>query len=235
MSESASLQLKTGLDVAVSLPLASVGSRAAAYIFDMLVLCLGWLLVAMGLVLAKPGELPSPRILAMFGAGWLLSQFVMFVSQEVLMSGQTLGKRFMGIRVVSADGTPPDMGRVLLRNLLRPVDNLPYGFSLGVALVVFTAGGRRLGDLAAGTFVVHDLPAPAPLPDLLLPTDATPEEIALVERWFAAAPALHPDAHRAVSKRLAAWVDQRWPNHLPSSGTPAERIAIGFAVDAGPE
>ncbi len=70
--------------------------------------------------------------------------------------GQTLGKKALGIRVLSADGSPAGPGACLLRNLLRVADWLPAGFLAGLTTMIFSGGYRRLGDLAAGTLVVLD-------------------------------------------------------------------------------
>ena len=70
-------------------------------------------------------------------------------------SGQTLGKRVLGLKVVSADGVPPSGRAILVRNIVRFVDALPLFYIAG-AISVFATGERRqrLGDLAAKTRVV---------------------------------------------------------------------------------
>lgn len=228
MSDAEHLRVQTGLDVGVDLPVASVGSRSAAYIFDMLVLLLLWLIVASVLALMYPGRLPSPQVLGLFAAGWFFSQFLLFGVQEAIRDGQTMGKRVMGIRVVGADGGPPTAGAALLRNLLRPVDNLPYGFALGTVLVGASKAGRRLGDLAAGTRVVHDLPEPRPAPRMRLPNDATAGEVALLESWASRSTILDPAAREALAARMVGWMDHRWPDWLPDGPTPLARLARGL-------
>jgi uncharacterized RDD family membrane protein YckC len=71
-------------------------------------------------------------------------------------TGQTLGKRLLGIRVVSLDGSRASWGQVLGRTLLRVVDSLPILYIVGLIAVLATGSGRRqrVGDLAAGTLVV---------------------------------------------------------------------------------
>ncbi|MEA2467599.1 MAG: hypothetical protein QOJ57_1725 [Thermoleophilaceae bacterium] len=71
-------------------------------------------------------------------------------------TGQTLGKRLIGIRVVSADGSRASWGQVLARTVLRIVDALPIFYIVGLITVLATGRGRRqrVGDLAAGTLVV---------------------------------------------------------------------------------
>jgi uncharacterized RDD family membrane protein YckC len=94
---------------------------------------------------------------------FVLLAFAYFVATE-RMSGQTVGKRVMKLRVVGADGAPPTTGAVVIRNVVRLVDWLPFFYVVG-AITVFATGERRirLGDLAAKTRVVAaDAPPPAP-------------------------------------------------------------------------
>jgi uncharacterized RDD family membrane protein YckC len=85
---------------------------------------------------------------------FFLLTFAYFVATE-LTSGQTLGKRLLGLRVVRVDGSRAEAGPIVIRNLVRLVDWLPFLYVVG-AITVFATGERRLrlGDLAAGTRVV---------------------------------------------------------------------------------
>jgi uncharacterized RDD family membrane protein YckC len=89
----------------------------------------------------------------------LLFFFAYYVFCETLF-GRTLGKRVMSLRVVSENGVPIDLGAAVIRNLLRIIDGL--FFYLVAAVSVWSSPKRqRLGDRAAGTYVVHDSPAAA--------------------------------------------------------------------------
>lgn len=78
---------------------------------------------------------------------------------EVLNQGRTPGKQLMGLRVVHDDGTPVGWSSSLIRNLLRVVDMLPFGYALGAVASLNHAHFKRAGDLAAGTLVIYrDLP-----------------------------------------------------------------------------
>ncbi|MDZ7688339.1 MAG: RDD family protein [Halobacteriales archaeon] len=69
--------------------------------------------------------------------------------------GRTPGKRIAGVRVTDRDGGEPSLRAVVLRNTLRPLDSLPFGYFVGVAYAV-RSDGRRIGDAVAGTRVVRD-------------------------------------------------------------------------------
>ena len=203
---------------------ATVGSRAAAYIVDMLVLLLAWLVLILAAALTFPGQLPTAEQLAFAVGAWFATQCVMFSVQEATMQGQTIGKRFMGLRVVHMGGGPASTGQVLLRNLIRPVDELPYACALGTLLAGLSAEGLRLGDRVARTRVVHTIvPGQRPLD---LPLDVSPDERAALEAWFAAAVTLEPNAHSRLSQQMMDWAQQRWPERFavlepePAAGGP---------------
>ncbi len=86
---------------------------------------------------------------------FFLLTFAYFVGSE-LVWGQTLGKRLLGIRVVSDDGARATWGQIATRTLLRLIDVLPAFYIVGLIAVIATGPERRkrLGDLAAGTRVV---------------------------------------------------------------------------------
>ncbi len=83
---------------------------------------------------------------------------------EVLNQGCTPGKQLLGLRVVHEDGTPVGWGASLLRNLLRAVDMLPLGYGCGLLASLASPRFQRLGDLAAGTLVIHRQRQPAAPP-----------------------------------------------------------------------
>jgi hypothetical protein len=57
--------------------------------------------------------------------------------------------------VVLTDGTPVGWGASLTRNLLRTVDFLPVLYVFGIVSMLMDKEFRRLGDIVAGTLVVH--------------------------------------------------------------------------------
>ena len=70
--------------------------------------------------------------------------------------GRTPGKQLLGLRVVRTDGTPAGPGPILVRTLLRIVDQLPILYLVGFVVMLVTGRQQRLGDLAAQTHVVAD-------------------------------------------------------------------------------
>ena len=70
------------------------------------------------------------------------------------LSGATLGKRMVGIRVIAEEGTELGVGAALVRNLLRPVDAL-FFYLVGAIFALASARGQRLGDRAAHSMVIR--------------------------------------------------------------------------------
>lgn len=91
---------------------------------------------------------------------------------EIFNNGQSLGKKVMGIKVMSLEGGEPHIGQYLLRWIFRTFEwvvifmlvlgdiysFIIYWFFSGLATVVIIAVSKRsqrLGDMTAGTTVVN--------------------------------------------------------------------------------
>jgi uncharacterized RDD family membrane protein YckC len=73
---------------------------------------------------------------------------------ELVWRGQTPGKRGAGTRVIAVGGGPATFLEVAIRNLVRIVDFMPFGYAVGLVTMLLNRQARRLGDFAAGTLVV---------------------------------------------------------------------------------
>lgn len=92
------------------------------------------------------------------GLAWLfVASALLYFMMAELASGRTLGKAFTGLRVQMADGSPLRPGPVVVRNLFRIVDGIPYVVPnlLGFIVVASTEKNQRVGDLVAKTVVVR--------------------------------------------------------------------------------
>ena len=160
------LEVETADHVVLRYDLAGAGTRGSAAIIDGLLS----LLMVFGLSIAAVligSRLPPSVATQLAGVAAfliLLSWVAYFVLLEWLWNGQTIGKRRAGLRVIGPDGEPARFTAVLIRNLVRLVDFLPGWYALGVVMIFLTPGSQRLGDLAAGTYVVR---APKPRLDWL--------------------------------------------------------------------
>ncbi len=124
--------------------------RSLALLADQVVIWVGLLLGLLGLAFLGPLGM-GLWLMLVFVSQWLYPVFF-----EVLGEGRTLGKRWFKLRVLMEDGRPVGWAPSLIRNLLRFVDALPGAYTLGLASVMLTRNFQRLGDLVAGTVVVHE-------------------------------------------------------------------------------
>ena len=87
--------------------------------------------------------------------GWVI--LALFLGYYILceaITGMTLGKRMVGIRVVADDGEHIGINAAVIRNVLRLVDGLVF-YLVGGLIALSSSRGRRLGDHIAGTLVVR--------------------------------------------------------------------------------
>ena len=175
--------------VALDLPAAGPVPRAVAWGIDLAIRLA--ILTLVGTLMA---------LLGAAGQGlYLIALFLIFwaypILFEALWNGQTPGKRAMSLRVVNGDGAPVGWLPAITRNLLRTVDMLPFGYATGLVACLADPYGRRLGDMVAGTLVLHDTRerdhVPAPINAVLAPSLALrPAEQAAVVAFGERAPLL---------------------------------------------
>jgi uncharacterized RDD family membrane protein YckC len=142
--------------------LAGRGERLGAAIIDTIILLVILLpLMFVGgywqAAMSAGGQVPLATTLL-----WAVIGIAVFVAVQWVplnASGQTWGKRVLGIRIVDMDGAKPPIGRLIgLRYLpIQAVGNIPFvGALVGlVNVLLIFRGDRRCGhDLIAGTQVV---------------------------------------------------------------------------------
>lgn len=141
--------------VALHLPAAGPVPRALAWMIDFAIRAAVVLVAAMGFgVLGRGG-------MGIFAVALFLVYWFYPVAFEAMWDGRTPGKRALGLRVVAANGAPVGWLGAFTRNLLRVVDMLPVGYAAGLMSGLLDPWGRRLGDMVAGTLVVHEVPLQA--------------------------------------------------------------------------
>jgi uncharacterized RDD family membrane protein YckC len=130
-----------------------VGRRAVAVLIDsVLLFILGYFIaMATGGTTSEGFNLHGgPAFL------WLGIGLAYYIVMEA-MSGATLGKKAMGLKVVKQNGEPLDWQASIVRNVMRLIDG--FLFYLVGAIVVWVSKKRqRLGDMAAHTLVVKVQP-----------------------------------------------------------------------------
>ncbi|HEY8839397.1 MAG TPA: RDD family protein [Candidatus Dormibacteraeota bacterium] len=142
--------------VSFDFQIAGLGTRAIAQIIDLLIVALVeaaviFFGIAAGTV--ANSETVTGLVLIVFS---FLNVFGYFWVSEALWSGQTIGKKAFRLRAVGDRGEPLTFMQAGIRNIVRIVDFLPYGYGIGMIVLFANGKGKRLGDIAAGTLVVKD-------------------------------------------------------------------------------
>jgi uncharacterized RDD family membrane protein YckC len=163
--------LVNGEAVEVDVRPARVGSRGLALIIDiaMQALLVLLLIVLIGIVasLLPAGVADEAFMQASFTAAVIVAFIAYPTVAETLTNGRSVGKRAMGLRVVRVDGGPIRLRHALTRTLVGVAVEWPgllfppLTWAVALTTMIFSAQGRRLGDQAAGTFVIHER-SPAP-------------------------------------------------------------------------
>lgn len=152
-TRTSTLAIRTPEGVVFSLQLASPVTRFLAWVVD--AVCISTVTSILGVALS---------LLAIVSVDFsrAVSVIVFFAAQigygffcEWLWRGQTVGKRFLRLRVVDACGLRLQFSQIVIRNLLRFVDMLPAFYLVGGAATLLNARTQRLGDLAANTVVIR--------------------------------------------------------------------------------
>lgn len=143
------LTLANAEGIDLDLRLAGIGSRGVALIADLVLQTLVLLLAG-----AVAGAFDSWGV-AFFAITAFLVLLGYPILAEGLAGGRTFGKALMRIAVVSTDGTPITFLSAVIRNVLRLVDSLPGTYFVAIASALSTKRSQRVGDLAAGTIVIH--------------------------------------------------------------------------------
>jgi uncharacterized RDD family membrane protein YckC len=158
------LQIDTPENVVFGYEVAGVGSRFIAAMIDTIILVVVEVvaLVTFGLLLSNSTIFPDEIAEAI--GGWIaaiygLLAFVIlwgyYIVFEMLWNGQSPGKRLTRLRVIRSDGTAVTFVEVIVRNLVRLIDFLPLFYGARLITMFIDGKARRLGDMAAGTLVVH--------------------------------------------------------------------------------
>jgi uncharacterized RDD family membrane protein YckC len=145
--------IKTPEGVSFALPLASPVTRMLAWMLDFVVTVVLWvgLAIAISVFAVVGGDLA--------GAAYYLGLFAISIGYSLVTEwywrGQTWGKRLLRLRVVDSQGLHLQFNQILVRNLLRFVDCLPFCYLVGGLTSLCSRRCQRLGDIAANTVVIR--------------------------------------------------------------------------------
>jgi len=179
--------------------IAGPARRSLAYLIDLVLRAVIAFVAVIPVVLMGGAETED-----LTGASQGMLLFVLFAVEwgyyvvfESIGNGQSPGKKMLGLRVIDQDGRPATFLAIVLRNLLRAADALPWSYCVGLVVMSVDGRFRRLGDLVAGTIVVVEERARVSEPVRIRPAP-TEQELATI-------PA-HPDLRGADLDALAAFL-----------------------------
>jgi uncharacterized RDD family membrane protein YckC len=199
-------RLVSGEAVELDVRVARLGSRALALLVDIVIqFCLAYGLgIVIALVLYTAGEAADDALAAALYIIMVAAVVIGYPTIcETLFRGRTVGKLTVGLRVVRIDGGPIRFRHAFTRALVGAalewpgIIMLPLTWAVSLGTMLAQPQGRRIGDLAAGTLVIHErTPAawgwvPAMPPPLagwaaLLDLTGLGDELALAVRHFLA-------------------------------------------------
>ncbi|TMM31227.1 RDD family protein [Polaribacter aestuariivivens] len=176
------LQIKTAQNVNIKFTVANVGQRLLAFAVDN-VLKFAYIYIVYNIFDFQALDR------AFNGDNWTIKAIsvlilipVTFYSlySEILMDGQTIGKKLLKIKVINEDGFKPSITDFVMRWFLRIIDfnlfvlivvyvmsvGLPnedmivgllfiFGKLVGLLLIIITKKNQRFGDIIANTVVIY--------------------------------------------------------------------------------
>lgn len=180
--------ITTTQNIDVEYDLASLGERILAYIIDALVLIVYVILLTTVFSLGNIFSDDMDKIEWVMFLLFMVPLFFYDLLSETLLNGQSLGKKALGIKVISLNGESPRLGQYLIRWLFRFVDFTFTSYCCGLIMVAASEKRQRLGDMIAGTTVIKTRPRTSMSQTLYIPTEEVafeptyPEVIQLTDK-----------------------------------------------------
>ena len=224
--------LVTGEAVALDLPPASLGARMASGLIDVAATFGALFVLLVVFAIASIDTDPALAQAAVI-AVTLLVLVIAPTALETLTRGRSLGKLALGLRSVRDDAGPISLQHALVRTLIGVVEIYAFLGAPAFFSMLLSGRGKRLGDYAAGTYVVRTrVPLSLPLPPLVphhlagwaarADIASLPTGLALaVRQYLGRAGALDPASRASVGGQLAEEVSA-YVAPLPPHGTSPE-------------
>jgi uncharacterized RDD family membrane protein YckC len=147
------LIIRTPEGILFSQLLAGPVIRFLAWFIDQL--CIQAIMLVLGTTLGLLDVISAEVATTFYVIGWFFVGIGYGIFFEWTCRGQTIGKRLFRLRVVDVEGMRVQFNQIVVRNLLRFVDELPGFYFVGGAACWLNSKCQRLGDLAANTVVIR--------------------------------------------------------------------------------
>jgi len=224
--------------VVLDLETAGIGHRGAGRLLDLLVV---GVLVAVVSGLASLLPATSANIVALIAGITIIFGYP--IVAETFWRGRTVGKVAFGLRVVTLEAGPAGFREALIRSLFQ----LAEFATLGVAALItasVTDRSQRLGDLAAGTFVIRDprtvahvvavpFTPPMGVEEMVASLDVSrlrPEQERVIRSFLLRVGSLSMAARVDIGRKLAEATAQRLDHDTANIGDPELYLASVMAA-----
>lgn len=221
----ATTEILTGEGVILDTRPASFATRIASTLIDLVAMFL-LAIILFNVLLHPTYSLAYLRSAIITGIFLLLVALPTFV--ETITRGRSLGKYITGLSIVRDDGGPITFRHAAVRWLVAIGEIWLCFGSIAFLVLAFSAKGKRLGDILAGTRAVRvRAPVPPPLQLIGPPALATwarsadiprlPDSLALAARQFLSrADRLGPAARQQLASELATEIARRVSPQAPA-------------------
>jgi uncharacterized RDD family membrane protein YckC len=163
------VELNTPFNITLAFTLAEFHKRLFAWAIDLFVmLCYFWAVsTLLTYLMGQFWDDSHPYLSKLIYIPFVLYHLV----SEILMKGQSFGKKIMGLRIINLDGSAPSISQYLIRWIFRLIDMNWFAFAFAaiyyneywmiivaaMPFVVFfwSPYQQRIGDLLASTTIVY--------------------------------------------------------------------------------
>lgn len=234
-------EILIGEGVALSTGSASVLLRMLSGIIDLLVYGLAAVGVIMTVSAALVGVNEAATRAAVIAATVIMLVLVP-AAVETLTRGWSLGRLAVGLRVVRDDSGPISFRHAFARSMLGLLEIFGSLGMVAVSASMFSARGKRLGDMLAGTYAMRVRGQRRALPPVEMPPHLAewastadvrrlPDGLALTCRMFLSrAPGLHVDSRARLGRDLAGRLEAYIAPAAPPGTHPEYLIAAVLAT-----
>lgn len=235
--------LITGEAVALSLPPASLGMRALSGALD--IFLNATVISTVALIALNPLlKVVDVATAAVISVVLTVSLLVALPTAMEAITGRTLAKMMLGLRTLRDDGGPIGFRHAFTRQLITLIEVYPLMGSPALICGLFNNRSKRLGDLAAGTYVVKDrMNVPWPKQGAIPPqlehwartSDIAPlpDQLSLsIRELLSRAPHIRPEPRLQLAQSLAGQA-VTYVSPGPPVGTPPEVFLETLLVERG--
>jgi uncharacterized RDD family membrane protein YckC len=148
------IHITTSQNIDVEYDLASLGERIAGYLIDILIIIAYFIILMLINSYSHSLFRDTNWVFILFFLPILFYDLI----SEILLNGQSVGKKVMKIKVISIDGSQPSLGQYIIRWLFRLVDFTITNDLCALICVAVSENKQRLGDMVAGTTLIRTQP-----------------------------------------------------------------------------